>query len=582
MHRLPACLLVLALGLCPLAFAAADDAAEDAADLRQNQDSPGDQAIQLFLIHKYEEALVLFRERAAKDPTDILSRRYLGACLSALRRDEEAFIELNEILLSSPQDLPTLKQLAKMHLRRGEPAQAKGFLEKLVRYDVLEGRFAPYAKTQLEKLQTIESSSAAVSGGQMGAEEFMKTKAVIHFMDAEFEKSIAEFDLLEALYPKDVMVKRYKGIALDKLKRYDEAVRAFKQGLEVAPENAALRYGLAQTLFHRKDMDASRAELKLLSQSSITSDYKVRADRDLEAIERIETLREQVEGKKWTLMLEQGIEFNSNAASEPKKRQVIAEEHAIRWPGTVYGSYQLKKEDPWTLSASYAYAQAFYSDTLDYLNTRVHVPTLTVTHMGKLWDRPLLTMFSTGYVHVSVENEFYNQSYPQTLRWVYSFWDRHRLIVSERVAWTDFKDQGNPPSEVSREGIGNSINVTNNFYFNDKRDLYLGVGYEYRVDDTEGSIYVRNVHQVNTDFNFPVWRDWTGLVGFRFKNSDYPETVLDIQRNDDEYLVNTRLTIPMNKTTSMRLFYDYLNNDSNDPIYNYINHSGGVSLVANF
>lgn len=559
--------------MCPLAFSAENDNADNS------------KAVQLFLIHKYKEALAEFRSLSASDPSDILSRRYIGACLSALRRDDEAFNILNEILLTSPKDLPTMKILAKMHLRRGEPEKARQYLEKLVENDAMDGRFTVYAKDQLEKLQMIseaEMLSAAPSSGQMGTAEFMKSVGAIRFMDAEFEKSVESFDVLETQYPNDLMIKRYKGLALDKLGRYDEAVKTFNEGLMMSPENAALRYALAQTLFHKKDMEASRVALTYLSLSSVASDYKLRADRDLEAIDRIEAIRQAAEGKKWSFVIEQGLEFNSNAASEPKKLQVPAEEHAVRFPGSLYGSYELRKDGPWTLTGSYVYSHSFYSDTLDYLNTLVHVPTANVSYLGQLGDRPYIAMFSSSYVHVSVDEQLYYQSYPQIFRWIYSWVDWHRLMLSESVAYTDYADQGLTPDSTSREGVSNALNVTNTFYLNDKKDISLGVGYEFKVEDTQGSNYVRNIHQANTDFNFPLWRDWTGLVGFRYKNSDYPETVLPIARQDEEYLVNTRVTVPMNKNTSLKVFLDYLNNDSNDPSYNYVNLSGGASIVASF
>jgi hypothetical protein len=119
-------------------------------------------------------------------------------------------------------------------------------------------------------------------------------------------------------------------------------------------------------------------------------------------------------------------------------------------------------------------------------------------------------MFSTGYLHVSVEDEFYYQSYPQTLRLVSSWSDWHRILITERIAYTDYKDQGSAPSSTSREGVSNALNVTNHFYFDQKKDLDLALGYEYKAEDTEGSNYVRNTHQFGADFNFPMWRDWGG------------------------------------------------------------------------
>jgi len=575
-------------------FAAETEPSDDLSDLQGNQgiavrtygaeELMQSEAIRCFVLHKYEEALTEFKVLAAQHPDEVIIRRYIGACLDQLRRDDEALIVLDGILAVSPEDLPTYKLLSKVHLRRGEYAKARERLMKLVELDA-SGAFSSYAKIQLARLETIESAqdaSQGPAGRQMSPEEFLKTKAAVHFMDAHYEEAVTELGLLESQYPEDVRVKRYKGIALDKLGRHEEAIAAFKEGLKLAPENVALHYALAQTLFHSKDLKGSQTELRYVSESIISSDYKMKADRDLEAIETIETVMRRAEGKKWSFLIEQGFEFNSNAASEPTKLQVPDEEHAVRWPGSLYASYQIEKNGPWALSAAYGYSHSFYSDTLDYLQTLVHAPAITLSYLGELAHKPVLTMFSSGYVHVSVADEFYYQSYPQTIRLISSWWDWHRIIFSERIAYTDYKDQGPVPAVTSRESTSNAVNVTNNFYLNQKKDLYLGVGYEFKAEDTEGSDYVRNTHQMNADFNFPLWFDWNGLASFRYKNSDYLETTSNIQRQDDEYLVGARVIVPVTMNTSLKFSYDYLNNDSNDPVYNYVNHSGGVSVVCNF
>ena len=570
-------LVVLGLFVCSLVCAEAD-----ALSTYSVEELSKSKALQAFLIHKYDEALNEFRALLVEYPDNVLLERYVGACLSELRRDDEAIIAFNLVLLDDPKDLPAHKFLAKIRLRRGETVEAREHLKKLVVLDTPDGRFALYAKSQLEQLDRIGVGDLKVRAGQVGAEFFMSSKATQYFMDANYEKALTGYEALEELYPEDLMVKRYKGLTLDKLNRYPEALETFQKGLALDPDNAALRYAMAQTRFRNHDWEGSSEDLRVLSQGSVANDYKVRAGQDLEVIERLQTTRQGAEGKKWSIILEQGAEFNSNAASEPTKVPVTAEEHAIRFPGSLYASYLLKQEGPWSLTGSYVYAHSFYSDTLNYLNTLVHAPTISVAHLGAFAGKPLVTLFSSSYVHVSVAEEFYYQSYPQSLRWIYSLWDRHQMILAEKIAWTDYKDQGAAPTSTSREGISNAVNVTNNFYFNDKRDLYLSVGYEFKAEDTDGSDYVRNVHQVNTDFNFPVWKDWKGLVSFRYKNSDYPETVQPIAREDNEYLVDTNLTVPLNKVTSLKFFYDYLKNDSNDVDYAYTNHSGGASLISSF
>ena len=568
------------------------ESSEDAADIQTSpnsaagllgaQDVIKTKAVEFFILRKYQEALEEFRVMEAKHPESLLIRRYIGVCLSELRQDDEASIVFQEILRLAPKDLPTLKFLAKMHLRRAEILKAKARFQEIVDADS-SGRFSIYAKSQLERLEAIESATSAQqeAGRQISPDEFLKTKAAIHFMDAKYEESILEFTLLESQYPEDVTVKRYKGMALDKLGRFDEAIEAFNQGLKAAPNNTALHYALAQAHFHKKDIKKGSEELRYIS-SNDQSDYKMKADRDLEVIERIGAAIRLIEAKPWSVSLEQGFEFNSNAASEPKKLQVLAEEHAVRFPGSLSVNYRLKKDGPWTLSASYAYFHSFYSDTLDYINTRVQAPAMTLMRQGTWAGKAFITLFSSSYTHVSVENEFYYQSYPQTLRFVYSFWDGHRIIFSEKFAWTDYKDLGSNPTTTSREGISNAINVANNFYFSKKRDLYLGVGYEFKVEDTEGSNYVRNIHQTTADFNFPLAFGWLGTINFGYKNSDYPETTANIQRLDKEYSTGARIVIPLSEVLSLKLNYSYLNNNSNDPVYNYVNHAGGSSLALSF
>src|SRR3990167_2649245 len=98
-------------------------------------------------------------------------------------------------------------------------------------------------------------------------------------MDAKYEEAAQEFTALENQYPQDVMVKRYKGLALDKLDRFEEAIETFRAGLQVVPTNIALHYTLAQSLFHNKDIKGSIDELKYVSENDQKGDYKAKADK---------------------------------------------------------------------------------------------------------------------------------------------------------------------------------------------------------------------------------------------------------------------------------------------------------------
>ena len=109
-------LVVLGLFVCSLAYAETD-ATSSAYSIEELSKS---KALQAFLIHKYDEALNEFRALLAEYPDNVLLERYVGACLSELRRDDEAIIAFNIVLLDDPQDLPAHKFLAERRKRSAE------------------------------------------------------------------------------------------------------------------------------------------------------------------------------------------------------------------------------------------------------------------------------------------------------------------------------------------------------------------------------------------------------------------------------------------------------------------------------
>ena len=62
---------------------------------------------QLFITRRYGQALQAFEDLAKDYPNDLIIKRYRGACLDHLKRDEEAITAFKQIIELNPSDLPS-------------------------------------------------------------------------------------------------------------------------------------------------------------------------------------------------------------------------------------------------------------------------------------------------------------------------------------------------------------------------------------------------------------------------------------------------------------------------------------------
>lgn len=540
------------------------------------------QAGKLFIKKKYAKALEEFKTLAQQYPASTAIKRYVGICLFRLNRDEEAIAVFDEAIRINQKDLASHKYLGAIYLRRGDLDKAGQEFTFLKTQDK-KGKFGSFGGEQLAAIGRMKTEQGKYkASGRIPPAEFLKTTAAQHFMKAKYADALGELKTLENQYPRDPLIKRYQGMALHKMKDYDQAIQAFESGLTLAQEDPALHYYLAQSYFQKKDYEKAVKELKLAAQTDTSGVYKKKAETDQSAIGKIKEVAKKAE-KKWSGSLSAGFDDNSNASSEPTKRQVPAQEHAFKFPVTVSLNYELPKLGPWNLKASYTNSDSFYSDTLDYLNTVSHMPGLNLSRTGELAGKPLITQISSGYTYTAINGKHYSKGYPQGVTFIYSPFDWYRITLADKYNYQVYKSRGTKAEVTSKYGPQNIVSVTNNFYMNKEKSLYAQAGYDFELNETEGSNFVKDANSVRAALNFPFFRSMDGNVSFKYKNSDYPETTAAIQREDNEYTADASLTAPFFiKPWKIKVAYVYKLNDSNDPAFNYVNHSGGASLQYYF
>ncbi len=547
------------------------------------------EAGEAFTLRKYEEALVGFQALTQQYPKDVKIRRYLGASEFYLKRFEEAADTFQEILSQYPSDLPSRQFLAKTYMRQAKLDEAEKELSFLLQNDKT-GALLTFAKTQLDAIQRIRESESKLAGQAEGRQltptQFLETDAAKFFVSAEYEKSLEALNALESQYPEDLTVKRYRAIALDKLSRFDEAITAFDEGLAIAARNTALHYFKSQTLVHQQKYPEASEELQFVIDYDTGNAYKPRAVADKKSVEQIIAYLSRPKPKPWSLTLTSGSDYNTNASSESRITRSINEEHAFKFSNSLNFGYNEFQNGPWSGRFSYSYSTALYSDTIDYLNTFSHTVGQTFTHSGTLFEKPLISQIGANGTHTILDTKYYTHNFAPSLTEIYSLADWWRVTLTGRITYTDYKSTGTNADRTSKEGPAYSVDAANNFYLTPEKNRYVQIGYEYGVDEFEGSNFVKDIHAVRGNYYFPFFWGWSAQAKFKYKFTDYPEYTTPPAtapvRYDEELTTGGSLTIPLPHDWTLTAQYTYTNAQSKDNTYTYINHAGGGSLSYSF
>jgi tetratricopeptide (TPR) repeat protein len=503
-----------------------------------------------------------------------------------LKRDDEALAAFRDALKLDDKDLPSRQYIAKIYLKRGEVDQAQPELEFIVANDS-RGTLAPWAKSQLESIQKLKDSSAkaaaAARAGQMSPQDFLKSQGAQLFMEAKYEDALKEFETLAAQAPRDLLVLRYRALALDRLGRQDEAIKLLEEGLTAFPGSVALHYFLAQTYLHKRDYGAAKKEYQWVAERDETGAYKPRADAELKEVEQILELLRRAKPKPWSVNGSAGVEWVSNPASNTRVAalQTSVTNSAWKFSNSAGASYDFLKKGALTLKGTYSYSHALYSDSFSNLNTVSNSWGANGTYIKMLRGKPFIAQLGHTTAHTILRTTFYSVSFTESLSFIYSLKDWYRITLSDRWTFSQYASDGSAPDSTGRDGFGNVVGVTNNFYLNKKKNLSFLLGFDYGRDDTQGINYVKNELTYRTGMHFPMVWKWEGDISFKFKDSQYPKYGFPITtpgRRDRQYALGITLSRPLWRYFTLSTSYNYTDNNSRDDNFTYRNHALGATL----
>lgn len=544
-------------------------------------------ASRLFVTRRFAEALEEFKQLERQYPKDIVIKRYMGACLDHLRRDGEAIDAFKKVLRLNAKDLPSRQYLAKIYLRLGELSKAEEEFAFIVNNDPQQ-TFAPAAAGQLaaiKQLREAQEKAVGVKGRQIDPQSFLESAAAKAFMNAKYEEALQGLRSLQEKYPEDLLVKRYEGITLDKLGRFDEAVTAFQGGLAIDPGNIPIHYFLAQTLAHKNDLKGAQPELEYVVQHDESRAYQGRAKADLDALKRL--LEAAKPPKKWTVKASSGFDWVSNPSSKARDSFTRAgpTEEAYKFSSGAGGSYQFFRRGSWSGKATYDYSQTIYSDALRELSTFSNAWGLNTSHSRSLWGKPLTVQLGHTATHTVIGVKYYSMAFAESLTAIYSPKDWCRITLSEKWSFTNYDSNGSSPDHTSRDGFSNVAGITNNFYLNKAKTFYTVFGAEFGNDRTQGANYNKDTYSARTALHFPLPLKFEFDFSLKFKDSQYPKFHFPATtpgRRDDEYVIGATLSRSLFKHWTVNGNYSTTINNSRDINYTYTNHVVGFSFSYNY
>lgn len=547
------------------------------------------EASRLFLVRQFDKALKEFQKLERQYPKDTVIKRYIGACLVHLGRDDEAITQFQKVIQLNPNDFPSRQLLSQVYLKKGQVNLAEQQIKFLVENDK-SGVFADPARAQLEnikQLQKTESKVLEAAGRKIAPREFLETKAVQHFMKGQYEEALSELKNLEAKYPGDPLVIRYQALALQKLGRLDEAIETLRSALASTPDNIALHYFLAQMLLQKQDYQGAKKEYEYVVANDESEAYRIRARADLKALEQLMDNIKRAK-KKLTFDFSNKLEWIRNPGSSPRHigfRSGRAIYSAGKISNTVGLGYRLFKKGAWTGKVNYNYSQSLYTRSFSYLNTFQNSGGGSITYSRPLFGRPLLIDVGQNTAHTMLREQYYTTSFTESASVIYSYWNWHRLIFSERWGFTTYDGDGTNPDMTSRDGFGNTAGMTHYLYHNKKKNFYSLLGFEYGYDITQGANYHKDEFVYRGGLHFPlVWRTDFDLA-FKFKATNYPKYGFPLSspgRRDAYYNFATTLSRPILRSWMARLIFDYTNVKSRDDNFTYINYSVAGSIAYSY
>lgn len=535
------------------------------------------EAAQFYVSKQYENALSAFKNLEEQHPSNILIKRYIAKLNDILRQHDQAVEKLKEVLRMNSEDLIARQMLGDIYVKRAQFVDARQEFTVLLQEDP-SGDFGRYAQGEIQKIDQLLASSR--QQGTMPLSDFMTSEAAQAFSAGDYHAALEGFENLLREYPQDVLLHRFRGVALLRIEKPKEAVIALERALEVDSSNVAAHYYLGEAYAAMKKGEEARREYQWVIAHD-EAEYRARAQQSL-----FYTLGEafRPKPKKLNLSITAGYEFDTNATfkSNDDNFTTASDQNSGRYLTTIIGSYQVYQKNRFTMLADAFYAQNILND-FPTINTYTPGYGVSMIYAFRVFNKPVFFSLRDGQTFTLLKDKLFVFTNALSARFITSLNTKLRTSLGYTFLVSKYDSSGSFPPLTDRDGFGHLFSFSNTYYFNQARTFYASAGYTFERHDTEGNNFIRNVNGGNLGIHMPLLWRFEGDVDFRFRDSNYLKYgSTPPKRRDDVFTLSVTLSRPLTKHLTLLWNYVFEDSRAKNNLYEYTKHRFGASITYRY
>ena len=536
------------------------------------------EAAKLYISRQYQKSLEAFQVLETEHPKNVIIKRYVASLFETLRQFDQAETKLREAITLNDSDFVSHQMLGEIYIKEAKFDLAKQEFS-LIKEKTPESNLGKYADQKISLIDSMLAAQSTAGRKQMLIPEFMKSEGAQKFAKGEFQAAITDFDQLLLTYPDDILIRRFKGIALTRLSKVDEAVTVYNEALVIDPNNVATRYYLAQAYMQKGKMDEAKKELRWIIEHDESS-YKLRAQQAL-----FQTLGGKAGAQKpWTFNANTGYDYDTNATYKSSDRAFMTpgDQNSGKYSTVLSGTYRVYQKGRWTITPDAFFADTIYND-FPNLNTYTPGGGVSALYGTSIWNKPAFINVRDGMMTTLLKNKFYVTTNTLSESLIYLPSKRNRLTLTHRFNYSLYNSDGTSAELTSRDGFSNVGAISDNYYFNDARNFYVSGGYDFEHHDTKGVNFIKNVHIARLGFHFPMVYKVEGDLSYVFKDSNYNQYAsAPPKRRDDVNTLTATLSRDLTPHWSLSASYTYEDSRARNQAYEYSRQDFGTKLSLKY
>lgn len=191
-----------------------------------------------------------YRQALTLDPFNLTARLNLAQVLASQKKYSESYETLEELSKLAPSNLGIQIKMALLLAEQKQFDKARELFDKILQskpgWDQVRFHLGRVLREQ-GKPEEAEKEFVQIQKGQPSYVNSRILLTLMFLNMKDFTKSLKYINEAIAEDPKDPEIHHIKGSILEELYRYNEAIKEYKSGLNVAPENAKLLYSLGNS-----------------------------------------------------------------------------------------------------------------------------------------------------------------------------------------------------------------------------------------------------------------------------------------------------------------------------------------------